>query len=241
MHIRLISPVTVDLRSEDYLREMERRFGAALSMVSVEKGPASIESEFDRVLSGPETVRQARIAEAEGCDAVIIDCMMDPALAACREAVSIPVLGPCETGMHISAMTGHRFSVIALLQRQDFIYRMLADQYGLAGRLASVRGIGIPLLELDRDANHLRHCMIEAAKKAAIVDGADTLLLGCTALENGARILTDALADEGVDVVVIEALPPTIGLAATLIRSGLAHGKGAFPMPPAKATPGYAA
>jgi allantoin racemase len=165
--------------------------------------------------------------------------MMDPALYACREMLSIPVLAPCETGMHLAAMMGHRLSVIAVLQRQDFIYRALAAQYGLPDRLVSVRGIGIPVLELDHDEDRLRHAMIDAGRKAALEDGADTLLLGCTALEHGGRLLKEALAEEGIAVTVIEALPPTIGLAQTMVRSGLAHGKGAFPVPPRKATPGY--
>lgn len=239
MHIRLISPITVDLRTPAYLAALSELFGARLSAVCVERGPASIECEVDRVLASPETVRQARLAEAEGCDAVIIDCMMDPALAACREAVSIPVLGPCETGMHTAATCGHRFGVIAVLQRQAYIYRALAAQYGLGERLAGVRGIEIPVLELDADVENLRRRMTQAARAAVLEDGADTLILGCTALEDGRTILTEALARDGRDVTIIEALPLTIGVAAAMVRAGLSHAKSAFPVPPPKATPGY--
>lgn len=81
--------------------------------------------------------------------------------------------------------------------------------------------------------------MTDAARTAVREDGADTPLLGCTALEHAGILLHEVLARDGFRVTVIEALPPTIGLAATLVRSGLAHAKAAFPVPPAKATPGY--
>ncbi|MCP4321048.1 MAG: hydrogenase expression protein HupH, partial [Alteromonadales bacterium] len=44
-----------------------------------------------------DTIKQAIKAERAGADAIIIDCMGDPGLNACREAVSIPVIGPCQT------------------------------------------------------------------------------------------------------------------------------------------------
>lgn len=239
MHIRLIAPIHSDLRSEAYLRALEQRFAVALSMVCVERGPVSIETEVDRVLAGPETVRQARKAAEEGCDAIIIDCMMDPAVAACREAVAMPVLAPSETGMHLAAMSGHRFSVLAVLERQSATYRMLAREYGAGERLASVRGIGIPVLKLDDDPERLRQAMVAAARRAVVDDGADTLLLGCTALENGAAVLKQALAEDGMDIAVIEALPLTVGLASVFVRSFFTHSKRAYPTPPPKAAPGY--
>lgn len=233
-HVRLISPITVDLRSQSYLRELEDQFGVRLSMACVTTGPAAIESEVDHLMAGPDTVRLAQAAEAEGCDAVIIDCMLDPALAACREAVAVPVLGPCETGMHLAAITGHRFSLLAALQRQEGTYRDLARRYGVAERLASVRALGIPILELDRDAGRLQTAMIRAGRAAVHRDGADTLVLGCTAIEGGAARLAALLAADGRGAVVIEALPPTIGLAATMVRCGIAHAREAYPAAPAR-------
>ena len=35
---------------------------------------------------------------------MIIDCMLDPGLPAVREKVTIPVIGPGQTAMHLAAM-----------------------------------------------------------------------------------------------------------------------------------------
>ena len=34
-----------------------------------------------------------------------------------RETVRIPVLGPCQTGMHIAGMLGHKFSVVTVMRK----------------------------------------------------------------------------------------------------------------------------
>ncbi|MGY9032866.1 MAG: aspartate/glutamate racemase family protein, partial [Rhodobacterales bacterium] len=56
--------------------------GVVLSQVTLERGPASVESAVDEVLAGPGVVDAACRAEADGVDAVVIDCMLDPALEA---------------------------------------------------------------------------------------------------------------------------------------------------------------
>ena len=62
-------------------------------------------------------------------DAVVIDCMGDPALGAAREATSIPVLGPAQTSMHLAALLAHSFSIVTVL---DSVVPLLED---LATRL----------------------------------------------------------------------------------------------------------
>ena len=47
---------------------------------------------------------KVRAAEAEGMDAVIIDCMADPGLDPARELASIPIIGPAQAAMHLAAL-----------------------------------------------------------------------------------------------------------------------------------------
>ena len=229
MHIRLISPIMSDLRDPGYLSTLARTFDVRLSAVCLAQGPASIESEVDHLLAGPDTLRLARAAEAEGCDAVIVDCMLDPAVSACREAVDIPVFGPGEIAIHAAAVLGHRFSIIAVRQRQAPTYRTLARHCGLEARLASVRSLEIPVLALNDDAERLEQAMLAACERAVLDDGADTVVLGCAALENGADRLTAGMKRNGHDVVVLEGLPLAVGQAATFVRCGLGHAKRAYP------------
>ena len=231
MHIRLISPITSDLRDPAYLLGLERMFDVRLSAVCLSQGPASIESEVDHLLAGPDTLRLALQAEAEGCDAIIVDCMLDPAVSACREAVDIPVFGPGEIALHAAAMLGHRFSIIAVMQRQASTYRTLARHCGLEARLASVRSLDIPVLALNDDSDRLESAMLAACEGAVSEDGADTVVLGCTALEGGAQRLMAGMKRKGYDVVVLEGLPLAVGQAAVFVRCGLGHAKRAYPAP----------
>ena len=101
-----------------------------------------------------------------------------------RECVSIPVVGPAETAMHIAAMLGHSFSVITVL---DNIRPMLENQaavYGLPGKLASVRSVRHSGLELEFDLDRVKRALTEQAVIAVERDGAarsSSAARGCSA------------------------------------------------------------
>lgn len=50
----------------------------------IEHGPASIECELDEALAVPGTIAEVKAAAEAGADAVVINCMGDPGLAAAR-------------------------------------------------------------------------------------------------------------------------------------------------------------
>ena len=112
MRIRLIIPIT-GLTGESveerlgYLREMADP-GTEIDAVQVEVGPPAIESEADAVLTGPDVLRLVGEAERDGVDAAIIWCGGDPALAAARELVDIPVIGPGESMTALSMVLGRK-------------------------------------------------------------------------------------------------------------------------------------
>lgn len=238
-HIRLISPTVEGTRRDPAILRSFERPDLEISRVKITRGPASIESSYDDMLAVPDTV--ARIVEAErvGVHAVIIDCMGDPGLHPAREAVSIPVLGPAETAMHVAAMLGHRFSVVTVLDRCRPLIENQAKIYGVAEKLASVRAVDLPVLELEADAERLRRVMIEQATKAVAEDGADTIIFGCTGMFGWAETVRNGLLAAGHDVPVIDPVPTAIQVAAGLVEVKLSHSKSAYPMPPVKNISGY--
>ena len=214
------------------------KFGLTFSQSHIDWGPASVESEFDELFCGPDTVIKAIQAEKDGADAIIIVCMGDPALHQTREAVSIPVIGPGETAMHYAAMLGHKFSIIPTLERRIPTYEYHAKKYGLESRLASVRPACISVLEIERDPNVLQ-TLVAKAEAAVVEDHADVIILGCLGFQNLDRKVQQALAEKGHHVTVIDALPISIFTAATLVNAGLSHSPKAFPIPPVKQFGGY--
>lgn len=241
IHVRVVTPITTSgFRGEEDARGLESE-GVSVDFVNIDAGPASIECEFEIMLSQPATI--ARIVEAEraGAQAVVIDCMGDPGLIGARECVSSPVVGPMQTAMGLAAMMGHKFSVVTVLDRIVPMIERQATAYGLAGKLASARAIDIPVLELEKDMEATRRALVAEAARCVVEDGADYIIFGCTGLLGCAGAVRAGLLSEGLDVPVIDPVPTAVNLAAAIVRSGLSHSKRAFPRPPQKAVVGYAA
>ena len=237
--IQLITPIiTEGIRQLDDIRELERP-DLEVRHSLLDKGPASIESEFDEALSIPDTIKKAIEAEQNGAHAIVIDCMGDPGLAACREVVSIPVLGPCQTSMHTAGLLAHSFGFITVLGRLRPLIDNLASKYGLNSKYASFRAIDIPVLEISNDPVKLNDALTEQALLAVQQDGADALILGCTGFLGCAAAMRRGLLDAGLDVPVIDPIPLAVCLADTLVRTGLSHSKQTWPPPESKATAGY--
>jgi len=237
--IHVITPIiTKDFRSHEDFEACERS-DLAVTCSILETGPSSIESEFDEALAIPDTIRLAIKAEHEGAHAIVIDCMGDPGLAACREAVSIPVLGPCQTAVHVATMLGHKFSFITVLDRLRPMLDHIVGSYGLASSYASFDAIDVPVLDMFHDVDRLGRVLGEKALKAVREDHAGAIVLGCTGFLGLAEIIYETLCEENLDVPVIDAIPLTIRMADTLVKCGLSHSKYIYPAPGKKDIAGY--
>lgn len=231
MHIRVVTPVAPSglTSPEDFagILASEDR----LDYVELDHGPVCVESAYDKMLAAPDTVAKIIAAEAEGVDAVVLDCMEDPGLCAGREAVSIPVLGPCESAMNIACMLGHRFSMLSISRSMGMHFENQARVYGAWDKYASTRSIDIPVQQLGSDCARLREALSEQARLAITLDKADTVVIGCTGIVGLAGWLQNDLHSQGFDVPVIDPIPVTIKLAKTLVECGLSHSKTAYPTP----------
>ena len=241
IHVRVVTPITTQ-----GFRTVEDAIGLGSDGVKVdfahiEAGPASIECDYEIMLSQPATVARMIEAEREDVDALVIDCMGDPGLFAGRECVSIPVLGPMQTAMSVAAMMGHKFSVVTVLRRIVPMIERQAAVYGMTSKLASARSVDIPVLELEKDLAATKRALVAEARKAIVQDGADYIIFGCTGMLGCAEAVRQGLLAEGLDTPVIDPVPTAVNMAAAVVRSGLSHSKHAFQQPPKKAVMGYAA
>jgi allantoin racemase len=238
--IRLVTPiVTEGFRTGDDLGPLVGP-DTEVSVAQIVTGPASIESELDEALAVPDTLRLLQEAEREGVGAVVIDCMGDPGLKAAREIVSIPVLGPAETSMHLAAMLGHRFSVVTVMDRIVPMFENSARLYGVAEKLASVRSVEIPVLDLERDPERLVEALVEESRRAIEEDGAHVIIFGCTGMLGcAARVEEGLLAAGRPGVPVIDPVPAALRVAAALLDLGLTQSKLTYPAPPAKRIVGF--
>jgi allantoin racemase len=191
------------------------------------KGPRSIESMYEEYLSVPGLLESVVELEREGFDAIVPGCFGDPGIDGARELVAIPVLGPGATSMLVAANLGHRFSIVTVLENVVRPLENLALLTGVAPKLASVRQIGIPVLELNTDPDATFRRLIDVSRDVIEHDRADVLVLGCGTLSFRAAELQEA-----VGVPVVNPLQVTLKMAELLVSSGLSHSKRSHPVPP---------
>ncbi|HVB10136.1 MAG TPA: aspartate/glutamate racemase family protein [Bacillota bacterium] len=197
-------------------------------------GPETIESMVDEYAYIPGVLDVVRASEAEGFDAVITGCFGDPGIDAARELVRIPVLAPGETSMVVAAMLGHSFSIVTVLDSVVRPLKKLAQNVGVAGKLASVRVIGVPVMAVRTERERVYPLAVAACRRVVEEDDADVIVMGC-----GSMSFYAAELSAEVGVPVINPLLTSLRAAEMLIGSGLTHSKRAYPVPPKIA--GYAA
>jgi allantoin racemase len=192
-------------------------------------GPAAIESAHDAGLVVPELIRLAPLAEKRGFSAIVIGCYSDPGLDALRELLTIPVIGPGAASLHLAAQLGTRISVLTPSGRGYGRVAARLRGLGIATLLASVRGIGLSVTDLAKQAPGALDKAAEAARIAVEQDGADVLVLGCMSMAFLPGICEELGKRVGVPVVnpVIAALKTAEAVAAMR----LSHSKAAWPLP----------
>jgi len=240
LKVKIINPTTTGLADS----ETEREFagyalpGTEISVTHLDYGPASIECELDEAICVPDFLKKAKQAEAEGYDVVISDCFGDPAVKPAREVLSIPVVGAAEASMHFAASLGHRFSVVTVLPNIVPMIESLAAQYGVQNKLASVRNVNIPVLDL-RDKKKLIDALHREMLAAIKEDHAHVLVLGCTGMMGVAKEVEKLLKQDGYDVPVVDAVAASLKFAESLISMGLKQSRLTFMSPPKKDRPGF--
>lgn len=225
-------------RSDEGRVELERR-GRLLSAYAgpetvtgiddVDEGPASIESAYEEYLSIPASVRRAVELELEGWDAVILGCFGDPGLDAFREVISIPVIGPGEASALLAASLGHRFSVITITDSVVPAIERQVRNIGVADKLAGVRAVNIPVLELHHDRERTIAAVAAEGRAALLQDRADTLILGCMSM--GFLEVAEAVSAE-LGVPVLNPARVALRFAEAIVGAGLSHSRRAYMIPP---------
>ena len=140
--------------------------GTEVGIDDVPEGPASIESMYEEYLSIPAAARRAVELEDNGWDALILGCYGDPGLDALRELLMIPIIGPGEATALMAASLGHRFSIITVTESVIASTERQIRNVGVGEKLASVRVVGIPVLELHHDRERSIEATIEQGRKA---------------------------------------------------------------------------
>ncbi|KKM10006.1 hydrogenase expression protein HupH [Clostridiales bacterium PH28_bin88] len=235
MRIKVIVPITSNVFNEEIRREVRGYGGAGVEfdVENLDYGPASIESEFDEALAVPDILNKVQKAAQEGFDGVIIDCFGDPGVKPARELVDIPVYGGFEPAILLAAGLGQHLGVVTVLPNVISMLEDLAAKLGLASRLASIRYVDIPVLELG-DRAKLENALFQQSLEAILKDRVHVLVLGCTGMMGMAKNLHNRLKEAGYDVPVIDPAFSAIKLVETYIAMEVKHSRLTYMTPPDK-------
>lgn len=201
----------------------------AIEAWDVQGGPLSIESAYEEYLSIPGSVERLVEAERAGFDGAILGCFGDPGIDAIREMVAMPVIGPGEAAMLLAATLGHRFSIVTVLPSVIPLLERLAWQVGVDRKLASVRAVDIPVLEIAKDPGRTFSRMVREAEAARDQERADAIVMGCMTMAfQGAQ---DEMS-ERLGIPVVNPVHAATKMMQMLCELGLRHSRRAYPVPP---------
>ena len=198
MKLRAILPIIANGFREEAKRSLHSvaREGTDISVCVVERGPLSIECQYDVAVALPDILIHVARALKEEMDGVIIDCMADPGLEASRELANIPIIGMGEASFHLASLLAHRFSVVSILDRDIPDLDRMLRKYGVHSQVASVRVINIPVLDLRRNEDDVARATTAAALLAVREDGAGAIALGCSGLSRVVPRMVESLKAE---------------------------------------------
>jgi len=199
--------------------------GVSVEVKAVDDGPISIESSVEEDIAAGSVLRTI-VRLQKGYDAIVLGCAGDPGLRAAKELAKIPVIGPAEATIAFSFLIGDRFGMIVPLDRDIPTMRALTVKYGFDSKLASVRAVNIPVLDLGKNIELISERVTEACNKA-VEEGADVIVLGCMSL---AFILADELVKDTVRVPVLNPAKIAIKTAEVLAQLKLTQSRASYPL-----------
>jgi len=138
---------------------------------SLKRGPHHLEYHAYEAWVTPDVLAAVVAAERDGFDAAVIGCFYDTGLRAAR----------AESALHIASTLGDSFSVIVGRRKWVPEMRDNVTRYGYRDRLASFKVVELGVHDFQKDPDLTRERLTKAAHESVTHDGAEVVVLGCTA------------------------------------------------------------
>jgi allantoin racemase len=184
MRILWIDPLGTDVFTPNMFKILEatKRDGTEVEAISLPADrPKHLEYHAYEGLVVSDLVRIAYEASKE-FDAIVIGCFYDVGLREVREVSGRAIVtAPCQSATAIASNLGNTFSV--LVGRRKWIPKMRENihLYGHGHRLASMRPLDLGVHDFQTDHDRTCDRLLTEGRKAVQEDGAEVLILGCTA------------------------------------------------------------
>jgi len=231
MRILVINPNTTVEMTKQIERELNRikRDDTVLTVTNPSFGPEGLASNYDEVVAGFELIKIVQAARDDGYDAVVIACFSDPGIVAAKELCDIPVVGIAEASIHMACMLGSKFTILTTSRKRVPSKALYVRYNGLESRLASVRALGVSVVETSHEPSKTKEAILNVAREAIEEDGAEVIILGCAGMAGYGQEL-----EEKLGVPVLDPNAVALKMAEAMVDLGLKPSKaGLFAHPPA--------
>jgi allantoin racemase len=205
MHILWIDPVGTDAFDLDTARILNefRRPESSVDVISLlDSRPNHLEYHAYEALIIGDIVR-ITFAMSDKYDAIVIGCFYDVGLREAREVSGRAVVtAPCQSSLAIVSQLSNTFSV--LVGRRKWIPKMHENVrvYGYEPRMASMRPLELGVHDFQADRERTCDRLLSEGRKAVEQDGAEALILGCTAEYGFHQTMQDELGVPVIDAVL---------------------------------------
>lgn len=228
--LKIIIPINNDSLNEITAKELlpleSRDFD--LDIHNLSSGPNFIENRYSDYIAHPALIDAATVAEAEGYSGIFVDCFTDPAVDIMRELVDMPVVGAFLPAVLTASLLCQRYSIITVLPEVVPIYEQLSRESGIRGSVVSIRNIGTHVADLDDRENLVENLFTQCL--AAVEEGAQGVVLGCTGMLGVTDFLRQRLLDNGLSIPVINPTKCGVAMLMALVRQGLTHSRITYPL-----------
>jgi allantoin racemase len=196
-----------------------RKYASAdteIRTVSSTGGPLAIECLADAEAVQDQVMGHVNRAQDDNYDAVIMACYGQSLMQGAKKISKIPVYGIAEPQLYMACLLGRKFSVIGMRKDSDTVMQERLKSLGLISRCASVRTIGVSIMECVVNRENTYAVLTKEARIAVEEDAADVICLGCAGLAG-----LDKPMQQELGIPVLDGVVCAVKMCEAVIKYGL--------------------
>lgn len=191
----------------------------------------SIECRIDRNKNAPLVACVALKAQGQGYQGIFVTDMDMCGVDACREALDIPVVGGFRPSVFTAMMLAENFSIITILDQVVSMQRGHVHHFGLSQNFVSLRVADLSVQMLIENQQECVDSLVEQSIRAIEVDGAESLIFGCTGIMELSREVKAKLEKIGYQIPIIDPNRVAMSQLQLMVKNNLTQSKKTFITP----------
>jgi allantoin racemase len=179
-------------------------------------------------LVAPDFIEAYRKAQEQGYDAAVPLGFLDIGINGGRSAVDIPIVGACQSALHLGLQLGDRLGMVVYSPDLIPVMRTIIRRYGLEQHVVGIAHSGFELTEIARNKDAMAEKFLISARGLIENVGAEVIIAaGIT--QCPVHMKADWLSTQ-LGVPVVEGIGASIRMAALLAGLSLRHSRLRWPV-----------